>query len=66
MSVATDVIAVSFAGGSLLISGWAGWTAHKARQWQRERDEERRATRVRVTFGHARTSLQLPRPGTSL
>lgn len=60
MSVATDVIAVSLAGGSLLISGWAGWTAHTARQWQRERDEERRTTRVRVTFGHARTEPRQP------
>jgi hypothetical protein len=53
VSTATDIIAVSFAGGSLVISGWAGYTAHKARQWQRDRDEERRATHVRVEFAHA-------------
>jgi hypothetical protein len=52
MSVATDVIAVTFSGGSLLVAGWARWTAHRAREWQRERDEERRATRVRVDFTH--------------
>jgi hypothetical protein len=45
---ATDVIAV----GSLVIGGWGAWTAHKARQWQRARDEERRTTRVRIDFAH--------------
>ena len=52
MVTATDIIAVSFGGLSLLASGWAGWTAHKARVWQEQRDEERRATKVRVEFHH--------------
>lgn len=41
------------AGGSLIISGWAAWNAHRARVWQRERDAESRVTRVRVRFEHA-------------
>jgi hypothetical protein len=50
---ATDFIAA----GSLVIGGWAAWTAHKARQWQRERDEERRATRVRIEFVHTTSQV---------
>ena len=52
MSAATDVIAVTLSGGSLLVAGWAGWTAHRAREWQQERDEEQRATRVGIHFEH--------------
>jgi hypothetical protein len=40
------------AGGSLLIAGWAAWGTHEARAWQRRRDEERLATRVRVEVAH--------------
>jgi hypothetical protein len=53
VSVATEVVAVSLAGGSLVISGWAAVTAHKAREWQQRRDAERRTTRVHVEFLHS-------------
>ena len=38
---------------SLAVAGWAAWTSHRAREWQRERDRERQATRVTVTVEHA-------------
>jgi hypothetical protein len=57
VSTATDIIAVTFSGGSLLIAGWAAWGTHQARAWQRRRDEERLATRVRVEVTHVVESL---------
>jgi hypothetical protein len=60
VSIATDIVALSLAGGSLAVSGWAAWTAHQAREWQRKRDEERRATRVRLEFVHGTGPLNVP------
>lgn len=37
---------------SLMLSGWATYTSHKARTWQRRRDEESRQTRARIEFEH--------------
>jgi hypothetical protein len=48
VSVASDLLA----GGSLIVSGYAAWTANAARSWQRKRDRERLQTRVTVTFEH--------------
>lgn len=39
--------------GSLIISGWAAWTAHQARSWQREADQRRERIDVRVEFEHS-------------
>lgn len=49
----SSITTLAVALASLGISGWAAWTAHRARQWQRARDDERRETRVRITFAHA-------------
>jgi hypothetical protein len=64
----SDVIAIAaagFAGLSALFAGWAAYTAHEARRWQRERDDERRRTRVRAELmpihthaGRRRTRIQ--------
>lgn len=42
------ILAAVFAGLSALLAGWAAYAAHQARRWQRERDAERRRTRVRA------------------
>ena len=49
MSATTEILA----GGSLVVSAWAAWTAHGVRRWQRQRDLERLQTRVAVEFEHA-------------
>jgi hypothetical protein len=53
VSTVTDVIAVTFSGGSLAISGWAALTAHRARRWQQQRDAARLETRVRLELLHS-------------
>lgn len=42
------IVAAGFAVLSALLAGWAAYTAHEARRWQRERDAERRRTRARA------------------
>jgi hypothetical protein len=42
------IVAAGFAALSALLAGWAAYTAHQARKWQRERDAERRRTRLRA------------------
>jgi hypothetical protein len=58
--MATDIIAVSLSGGSLMVAGWAAWTAHRAREWQRERETDRRATRIRLEFVHGVGPMKPP------
>lgn len=53
VTLALAIIAVSFSGLSLIVATYAAVNAHKARRWQERRDEERRATAVRVEFRHA-------------
>jgi hypothetical protein len=53
VTLALAIIAVCFSGLSLLVAGWAAYTSHQARLWQRRRDAERLETRVRIAFSHS-------------
>jgi hypothetical protein len=52
VTLALAIIGIVIAGFSLGVAFRAASTAHKARVWQRERDEQRFATRVRVEMAH--------------
>lgn len=46
---------------SLLIGSWGAYTAHQARKWQRDREAERRATRVRIEVEQLAEPSRAPR-----
>ncbi len=73
MPLATDIVSVAIASGAFVVaalglrrSGRANELAEEALAWQRERDEQRDRTKVRVEFSHRLTRFPSPVEGVLL